>query len=303
MSNFKGWILDALAREAAKAVNAEANFQFIPVSRREIRSLSSLKAKFRPDVNGNNLFFHHRTFLEIDDRFVIGESRNRIWLTHFDDLSDTKELVLRESRITKAFVQNTRLREILIEEGFPEDKLQVTPGAVERSIFHPSPEVEVREKYFLFSGDCKPRKDPKFVQWIIDSFPEHKFIIHGSGWRVFDGGILTTYKNVEIIDFSFAKQAKLLRGASALISVAQNEGGPISILEALASGTPFLATDTGFARDLVTDDSGFLVSEDRNLDLWGSLLTRLITIKESVRNKDLLHGKYTWVQLGADFYF
>jgi glycosyltransferase involved in cell wall biosynthesis len=71
----------------------------------------------------------------------------------------------------------------------------------------------------------------------------------------------------------------------------------------LASGTPFLATDTGFARDLVTDDSGFLVSEDRNLDLWGSLLTRLITIKESVRNKDLLHGKYTWVQLGADFYF
>ena len=303
MSNFRGWILDALAVEAARAVNVDVNFQYIPVSRREIRSISSLKAKFRPDVTGNNMFFHHRTFIEVDNRFVLGESRNRVWLTHFDELRDVNELVLRESRISKAFVQSASLKESLVAEGFPESKLQVTPGAVERSVFHPSSEFAEEKKYFLFSGDCKPRKNPDFVQWIVSSFPEHKFVIHGRGWKLFNDGVLNTYKNVEIIDFSFTKQAILLRGASALISVAQKEGGPISILEALASGTPVLATDTGFASDLLSKDSGYLVSEDRNVKYWEALLNQVMELKELVRYKDLLNGRYSWAQLGADFYF
>jgi glycosyltransferase involved in cell wall biosynthesis len=303
MSNFRGWILDALAVEAAKAVNADVNFQYIPVSRREIKSISSLKAKFRPNVTGNNMFFHHRTFIEVDKKFVLSESRNRVWLTHFDELRDINELMLRESRISKVFVQNASLKDSLVAEGFPESKLQVTPGAVERSVFYPSSEFVEKNKYFLFSGDCKPRKNPDFVAWIVSTFPQHKFVIHGRGWGLFNNGVLNTYTNVEIMDFKFKNQPVLLRGASALISVAQKEGGPFSILEALASGTPVLATDTGFARDLLSNDSGYLVSADRNRENWESLLNQVSELKKLVRHKDLLNGKYSWTQLGADFYF
>jgi glycosyltransferase involved in cell wall biosynthesis len=302
MSNFRGWILEALAVEAAKAVDVDVNVQYIPVSRREIRSISSLKAKFRPEVNGNNMFVHHRTFLEVDKRFVISGSCNRVWLTHFDELCDINQLILRESRISKAFVQNTQLKESLVSEGFPESKLRVIPGAVERSIFHPSQGLVQEGKYFLFSGDCKPRKNPSYVHWIVSSFPEYQFVIHGSGWRLFDDGVLNTYRNVRILDFDFGQQPVLLRGALALISVAEKEGGPISILEALASGTPVLATDTGFARDLLSDDSGYLVFEDRNLNYWATLLKQAAALKELVRDKDLLNGKFSWAQLGADFY-
>ena len=78
MSNFRGWILDAFAKESAAAINAPINIQYVPVNRRELRSLDSFKSKYLPKTDGNNLFFHHRTFLEVNKRVSLQESRNRI---------------------------------------------------------------------------------------------------------------------------------------------------------------------------------------------------------------------------------
>jgi glycosyltransferase involved in cell wall biosynthesis len=108
--------------------------------------------------------------------------------------------------------------------------------------------------------------------------------------------------NVEIVDFSFSKQGGIHRGASALISVANNEGGPMAILEALASGTPVIATNTGFAKDLITHENGFIVSEDLDREGWRNRFIELLKMKDIVHNKDLLKGKFTWSKLGADFY-
>jgi glycosyltransferase involved in cell wall biosynthesis len=302
MSNFKGWILDALARESAHAVNARINIQYIPTSRREIRTTKTLRAKYFPNARGNNLFFHHRTFLEIEKRVSIQESQNRIWLTHFEDDNEIQKLLKRDGIISKFFVQNMTLRDKMLESGFSEEKLYVTPGAVDRSQFFPSFISHYDEEYFLFSGDCKPRKNPAYVEWIIRSFPELRFVIHGKNWESFNQGSLNSLPNLQIIEFDYSHQGNLLRGASALISVAQNEGGPISILEALACGTPVIATDTGFAKDLIKFNTGVLISEDLDLNEWRSRLNELIEIKKKVQGLDLLGGEFSWEKLGADFY-
>jgi glycosyltransferase involved in cell wall biosynthesis len=302
MSNFKGWILDALARESAHAINARVNIQYIPTSRREIQTINTFRAKYFPNARGNNLFFHHRTFFEVEKRVSLEESQNRIWLTHFEVDEEIQKLLRRDAIISKFFVQNTTLRDKMLESGFSKDKLHVTPGAVDRSRFFPSLISNHGENYFLFSGDCKPRKNPEFVEWIIRSFPELKFVIHGKYWESFNQGSLKNLPNLQIIEFDYSYQGDLLRGASALISVAQNEGGPISILEALASGTPVIATDTGFAKDLIKLNTGVLISEDLDLNGWRSRLNELIEIKKKVQGLDLLGGKFSWEKLGADFY-
>jgi glycosyltransferase involved in cell wall biosynthesis len=302
MSNFKGWILEALALESAGAVNAHINIQYIPASRRDIRSIKSFKSRFFPKVTGNNMFFHHRTFLEVERRVSIHESRNRIWLTHFDDDAQIQELVNREPLISRLYVQNTSLKDTILHKGFPEDKLYLTPGAIDRNNFFPNLVESDRYRYFLISGDCKPRKNPFYVEWIIRSFPEYMFVIHGKGWSSFNQGSLSNLANVEFIDFQFSNQGSLLRGALALISVAHNEGGPISVLEALACGTPVISTNTGFAKDLITDQNGFLISDDLSVQGWRERFVEVIKMKRDVQLLDLLEGKFTSEKLGVDLY-
>ena len=302
MSNFKGWILDALARESAHAIHARVNIQYIPTSRREIRTIKALRVKYFPNAVGNNLFFHHRTFFEIEKRISLQKSQNRIWLTHFEVNDDIQKLLRREAIISKMFVQNIALKEKMLQSGFSEDKLHVTPGAVDRSQFFPNLMNNFHHQYFLFSGDCKPRKNPTYIEWIIRSFPEYKFVIHGRNWESFNQGSLQSLPNLKIIEFDYSLQGNLLRNASALISVAQNEGGPISILEALASGTPVISSDTGFAKDLINIENGILISEDIDLHGWRSRLIELIEMKNRVQTLDLLDGEYSWENLGADFY-
>jgi glycosyltransferase involved in cell wall biosynthesis len=128
------------------------------------------------------------------------------------------------------------------------------------------------------------------------------FVIHGKGWSSFNQGSLSNLANVEFIDFQFSNQGSLLRGALALISVAHNEGGPISVLEALACGTPVISTNTGFAKDLITDQNGFLISDDLSVQGWRERFVEVIKMKRDVQLLDLLEGKFTSEKLGVDLY-
>ena len=76
----------------------------------------------------------------------------------------------------------------------------------------------------------------------------------------------------------------------------------MAILEALASGTPVIATNTGFAKDLITHENGFIIPEGLDREGWRTRFVELLKMKDTVHNIDLLEGKFTWSKLGADFY-
>lgn len=55
-----------------------------------------------------------------------------------------------------------------------------------------------------------------------------------------------------------------------------NEGTPISLIEAMASGKPVLSTDVGGVRDVIADDSLGLLSPSNNVDRYSLNLISLL---------------------------
>jgi glycosyltransferase involved in cell wall biosynthesis len=303
MSNFKGWILDALPRESAAALGMKIDLTYIPVKRRHLLSVNRIRNFYFPRISEKNLFIHHRSFLYVESKRNLRRSKNRIWLTHFDNPSELNLLTSKEMCIDKLFVQNSSLTKSLVASGFDSNKISMQPGAVSRSLFFPSSSNIVGQGYFLFTGDCKARKSPDFIEWLIVSFPEIKFRIHGNGWKSFKNGSLLKLKNLDIFDFDFTLQGEMLRNACGLLILSTLEGGPISLLESLACGTPVVSTDVGFALDILNPDTGLIVNLEKSVNYWKSVFESAIKLKMLNGHKDLLNGAYTWEELGNEFYY
>ena len=302
MSNFKGWILDAIPRESAIAARVPIKVNYLAVNRRQLLRLGYLRNYFFPRIGADNFFIHHRTFLLVDAKRNLKQSRNRIWLTHFDDLTDLNQLFLRRNYIDRLFVQNSYILELLLTKGFERSKISLQPGAIDRFKFFPSPVVDRGNNYLLITGDCKPRKNPLFIQWLIRNFPDLNFIIHGNGWKEFEDGSLRLLPNLTIFEFDFGRQDEFLRNAIGLLILSTLEGGPVSLLESLACGTPVISTDVGFAGDILDESRGIIVKLEKSIEYWNGVFHLITDIKIASGHMDLLGGLYSWEDLGNEFY-
>ena len=302
MSNFKGWILDAIPRDSAIAANVNIEVYYLAVSRRLLVNPVYLSSFLYPRVGDENLFVHHRSFLHVDKKRDLKNSRNRIWLTHFDDKHDLIELFTRRHYIDKLFVQNLQNIDSLVKVGFDRNVISLQPGAIDRNRFFPDKHNTHMHKYFLITGDCKDRKNPFFVKWLISNFPDFNFVIHGNGWKEFDEGSLNHLPNLTIFEFSFNNQAEILRNALGLLILSTLEGGPISLLESLACGTPVISTDVGFAKEILDDSRGTLVNPQPSIEYWRNVFQLTIEKKYKNRHLDLLQGSYSWEALGNELY-
>jgi glycosyltransferase involved in cell wall biosynthesis len=93
-----------------------------------------------------------------------------------------------------------------------------------------------------------------------------------------------------------------MRKASTYLSLAHNEGGPIPLMEALASGTPVVATSTGFSPDLINSSNGVLIPKSPDLSETREAILYAMSLKPMVEQADLLEGKYDWKDLGNLLY-
>jgi len=300
-SNHLGWILEAIARESASAINLKVNFLIIPTRRREYLYLKTWLRLLRRNVNiSKRLFIHHTTLLKFK-----GDLRNcpsRVILTHFDSDETINPLLLDKlALLDLIIVQNTRMKEVLLERGLDESKVKVVLGAVDRSLYFPKSSSPLRS-YVLIVGECKPRKNPALVSQVVSANPNIEFVIHGNGWEQYFSQRQQKIHNLEIMPFSLKKNPYLLREATLLLSLSKLEGGPIPILEALACGTPVLATDTGFSRDIINETIGRVIPIDASVERVSSELITVMNLKSHLWSKDLLDGNYTWELLGNSIY-
>ncbi len=302
MSNFRGWILEAIPREAARCIEEEVKFVYVPVSRREAFRYQAFVNYFFPKLSKFNLFIHHRTFLLVANKKNVRNCRNRIWLTHFDDYRDIQRLVAHKDAIDKVFVQNSNLANFLLRHGFSIKQVSIQPGAIDSLVFFSSVLPLTHGNYFLISGDCKPRKNPQYIEWLIRSFPENIFVIHGRGWRDFNNGSFNSLPNLKILDFDLSEQPNLLRNAIALIIVSTNEGGPVSLLESLACGTPVISTENGLAPDFIDFTNGLIVQLNESIDEWHRIFKTAEELKVRVGHTNLLNKPLTWANLGNELY-
>lgn len=296
-----GWILEAMARESAAACDENITVVRVPTSRREfVNPLNwNLETISRPKYH-KVLFVHHETLAR--NRTNLQNRDARLLLTHFDQeyLLDLN-LLDKVKTVSKVIVQNVNMSNLLIEAGVERAKIEIGYGAVNRSIYHPLTNGYFKD-YVLIVGDCKPRKNPELISEVIKQNSQTRFVVHGMGWEKHLKNEILSARNLEILPFSITRNPTLMREASLLLTLSLNEGGPIPVLEALASGTPVLASDTGFCREVIPEEFGSVVQHSTTVEEISSEIVRLSLKKSESWNKDLLNGKYSWRDLGNLLY-
>jgi len=294
------WIIGGIFREAADAGNFPLYWNVYPTARRDFLNPRVLKGKISPFKGELNVYAHQDTYFSIfaSNPEQILKSRNRVFFTHFNIGQKPNETQISALKYCeRILVQNESMENYLVSVGISKGVIVKVPGAVNREVFYPSHSLSDK-KFVLFSGDFKYRKNPDLIAKVISSMPDIDFVIHGQNWGIFPVEIFNGLTNLKRIDFRLKEQPGLIRDASLYVSLAVVEGGPYPVLEALASGTPVVATNTGFCAEFINEANGILLPNPVELSQIQESIQEGLKLKEIVWNQDLLQGKWQWEDLG-----
>ena len=294
----KGWVMDGIAKEAPHSLKLQNRTFYLPTRLSHKFMFNPYLLKFLLKKKTKVLFLHHRALLKYFD--YINPENTRVFITHIDenDSLGTKELA-KMAKINRMIFQNLNLMEWAIGQGIPKARCLVAHGAVSKDLFFPSSKL-FSPKFVLISGELKSRKNPQMIRQLVLFRKDINFVIHGNGWgKLFDSELPT---NLRISDFHKELQPRLAREASALLSISHNEGGPFPVIEALASGTPVLATNTGFCKELINKENGLVVDVPSDLLTIARSLDKVIGLKPKVFRSDLLPDGHSWQEFAKKLY-
>ena len=309
LSDFRGWILEAIAQESAATLNSNIKIIYIPTKLKDLLRVSELFDLIRyRNQNELTLFINQATYFRVlKSKFFRSKPENsRVYYTHkaigINDVDEAKKL----SQVEKILTNNAFDMNRLIHLEVNRNKVQVIYGAVDRNTYFPTKKFLKKSAalpYTIIVGNCKERKNPRLVYEVIKRMNKMQFIIHGNGWKdYFYKNDLTTFENLKILDFDKNRNPELMRNAHVYLSLANLEGGPYTTLEALASGTPVVATDTGFNSDFLNSSNGVLLPIDVDVFQVEQAINQAFALKEKIGHLDLLFGNFTWSQLAYKLY-
>ena len=155
-------------------------------------------------------------------------------------------------RAERVLAVSERTKRDLVEHYLiPEEKIVVTPNGVD-PIFQPNGSAPNGPPYALFVGGIQPRKDPvTAIEALARIDGELRLVLVGDEKRGGDelrSAIrrLGLERRVELAGYvEHEGLASLYRGAACLVFPSRYEGFGLPVLEAMASGTPVVATTAG----------------------------------------------------------
>lgn len=308
-ASYRNWILEGIVRDSAIAIGLKIRIIWIPVNFQElfawsvVSSFKNFLYFWKPVLIVNQKMYLTLINFRATKLWLRLSTRVRIYFTHEANLENLRIELETANFLDRIICFNSRdaknLREIV------SDSCEVIPafGAVDRKVFRPLSEAEGSEsKFVLIAGVSNQRKNPGVIKKVIESNPDINFVIHGNGWGICWPNSEQVPTNLEIIEFNFAAHPKLIREASCLLTLAILEGGPYPTLEALASGTPVVATDTGWNSEVINDSNGFIVSHTFELSQIRIALIDALSLKIHVINSDLLPQDFNWGRIGRALY-
>lgn len=150
------------------------------------------------------------------------------------------------------------------------EKIHLTPNAVDLWKFNPQNKsnfkdeigLNTKKPVILFVGNLVAQKGLKYLLEAKKhlKYPAHLVIVGDGPLR---GELEETVKTNEIEDVYFTGARRdinqIMPSADIFILPSISEGFPITLIEALASGLPAVATDVGGVKELITPDVGFIV--------------------------------------------
>lgn len=204
------------------------------------------------------------------------------------------------------FVDSGAEREYLRWYPWLEGRCATIPNAVDASVFKPSNKTAAKLRWglsgpvFLYVGRLEPEKR---VPEIVRAFREMAdgrctLVIAGDGSEREIVQEEATGSNVVFLGaVRRSDMPSLLNAADAVVLFSRREGLPSAALEALACGTPVLATPVGAIPGLVRDgENGRLVFSRADLvDSMNAIASERLPLAASISDSV---RQYSWVSLG-----
>jgi glycosyltransferase involved in cell wall biosynthesis len=213
-------------------------------------------------------------------------------------------LPLLAKRVQTIFVPSEYIRQ-KVRRRFAAGNVIVTHNAVDHLIFHPGAKqsrFDLPACYVLFVGTLEPRKNLHVLlrTWneIKDYFKETWLIIVGTSGNVFKH--VDVSREMERVRFLGYVDDEILAGlyanATSFILPSQDEGFGLPALEAMASGTPVIASDGGALPEVV-GEAGITFCLSNPTGLTNSLIESLSNseLRAILKEKGLERAKkFSW---------
>lgn len=193
-----------------------------------------------------------------------------------------RALKIYEKHVDLFICPSRHLSRQLLAAGFPKEKIRVLPNAIDPGIVEPRYD---HDGYFVFVGRLSSEKGVETVIDLARRFPDETFKIAGTGpQKAYLHRYAQEAGNVVFTGFQTGDSLKeLYRGAKAVLVPSRvHENAPLAILEAMAAGTPVIASDVGGVPEIVEDRSTGLLVQPLDLSGWVDAVMRL-SLDESYR--------------------
>lgn len=290
--------MDAIARESARSLDLRNEIVYLPTRKFHSLHPKVLFSRQKLKRASTILFLHHRTFFRLHSKYPSKVSR--VYIAHFDEgeslhVDEVKKL----NSAQRIIFQSKATRDLALNFGVDPRKCLVRHGGISKSDFYPSSRL-LRDSYVLIAGECKPRKNPQLIKEVIKLNPKTQFIIHGNGWLEYFKNDF--YQNLTILPFVFKQHPQLMREASVLLTLSSIEGGPFTILEALASGTPVVSTPVGISEEILSSETGVILTRSPKILEISNAISQAFELKPRIFNRSVLPHGHDWETFGEALY-
>lgn len=197
-------------------------------------------------------------------------------------------------------------------EHFTSSPISVIPNGVDTERFHPEEDKEeLKEKFgikgnvILYVGRMSFRKGPHVLLNAFSSIPDATLVMVGSGEMLpflrAQAKMLGIEKRVIFTGYVDEERlSEIYRMADIFVLPSiTSEAFGVVLLEAMASGVPVIASDTGGIREILAESgAGLLVTPENELELRKAIkkLLKSPNLREryAERGRELAERKYSW---------
>jgi len=308
-SSYRGWILEGIIRESSAAIGIRPRIVWIPSKKRDLLNIKNIVSLLRflsfsksVLIVNQKLYLRLRKIPGIWYLAKLGKCVD-IYFTHETEISELARYCNADGDLRSLITFNSEDSAKLKKYLSPRIQIKVSYGAVDRSTYKPNLHQEAGSKKFvLIAGIMNQRKNPDVIKNIIESNPDIEFVIHGDNWNRLWADEGKSLSHLQILEFELARHPNLIREASCLLSISNLEGGPYPTLESLASGTPVVASRTGWNPELVTSKNGVLLQAGFSGSDVRLAILAAFKIKSRFGETDLLPQEYNWERVGRSLF-